>query len=104
MIPYSRVNPKNEEVQRVESSLVNTFQSLITNPLLGNVVIKKAVVLTSGTDNLVEHSLGRAPNGYIIVEASTDATIHKSPTVNTMPNSVYIFNTSKTVTVNILFF
>lgn len=104
MIPYSRVNPKNEEIQRVESSLVNTFQSLVNNPLLANLVIKKAIVLTSGVDNIVEHGVGKAPNGWIIVDQNTDAIVYKSSTVNTMPNTSIILNTNKTVTVNILFF
>lgn len=104
MQPYVRSGSNNTDIQRVENSLVSTLQSIITNPLLNSPTLKKAVVLTSGVDNVVDHGLNRPVTGWIIVDINAAAHIYKSATTNTMPTTSIILNTTSTVTVTILFF
>lgn len=104
MQPYVRSGSNNTDIQRVENSLVSTLQSIITNPLLNSPTLKKAVVLTSGVDNVVDHGLNRPVTGWIIVDKNVSADIYKSSTENTMPTTSIILNTTSTVTVTILFF
>jgi len=104
MQPYVRSGTNTPDVQRVENSLVNTFQSIITNPLLNSPTLKKAVVLTSGVDNVVDHGLNRSVTGWIIVDKNASADIYQSTTENTMPTTSIMLNTTNTVTVTILFF
>jgi hypothetical protein len=104
MQPYVRSGSNNADIQRVENSLVSTLQSIITNPLLNTPTLKKAIVLTSGVDNVVDHGLNRPVTGWIIVDKNATADIYKSATTNTMPTTSIILNTTSTVTVTILFF
>jgi hypothetical protein len=104
MQPYVRSGTNIPDVQRVENSLVNTFQSIITNPLLNSPTLKKAVVLTSGVDNQVDHGLNRSVTGWIIVDKNASADIYQSTTTNTMPSTSILLRTTSTVTVTILFF
>jgi hypothetical protein len=104
MQPYVRSGTNIPDVQRVENSLISTLQSIITNPLLNSPTLKKAVVLTTGVDNVVDHGLNRPVTGWIIVDKNTSADIYQSTTINTMPTTSIILNTTSTVTVTILFF
>lgn len=104
MQPYVRSGSNNVDIQRVENSLISTLQSIITNPLLNSPTLKKAVVLTFGVDNVVDHGLNRLVTGWIIVDKNASADIYQSATTNTMPSTSIILNTTSTVTVNILFF
>jgi hypothetical protein len=104
MQPYVRSGTNHPDLQRVENSLIATIQSVITNPLLNSPTLKKAIVLTSGVDNVVDHGLNRPVTGWIIVDKNTTADIYKSVTTNTMPTTSIILNTTSTVTVTILFF
>jgi hypothetical protein len=104
MQPYVRSGTNNTDIQRVENSLISTLQSIITNPLLNSPTLKKAVVLTTGVDNVVDHGLNRPVTGWIIVDKNASADIYKSATINTMPTTSIILNTTSTVTVTILFF
>jgi hypothetical protein len=104
MQPYVRSGSSNADIQRVENSLISTLQSIIPNPLLNSPTLKKAVVLTSGVDNVVDHGLNRPVTGWIVVDKNATADIYKSATTNTMPTTSIILNTTSTVTVTILFF
>jgi hypothetical protein len=104
MQPYVRSGTNNTDIQRVENSLISTLQSIITNPLLNSPTLKKAVVLTTGIDNVVDHGLNRPVTGWIIVDKNASADIYQSTTINTMPTTSIILNTTSTVTVTILFF
>jgi hypothetical protein len=104
MQPYVRSGTNNTDIQRVENSLISTLQSIITNPLLNSPTLKKAVVLTTGVDNVVDHGLNRPVTGWIIVDKNASADIYQSTTINTMPTTSIILNTTSTVTVTILFF
>jgi len=104
MQPYVRSGTNHPDLQRVENSLIASFQSIITNPLLNSPTLKKAVVLTSGVDNIVDHGLNRPINGWIIVNKNASADIYQSTTVNTIPTSSVILRTTNTATVSILFF
>lgn len=104
MQPYVRSGTNNTDIQRVENSLISTLQSIITNPLLNSPTLKKAVVLTTGVDNVVDHGLNRPVTGWIIVDINAAANVYRSATINTMPTTSIILNTTSTVTVSILFF
>jgi hypothetical protein len=104
MQPYVRSGTHQPDLQRVENSLIASFQSIITNPLLNSPTLKKAVVLTSGVDNVVDHGLSRPVTGWIIVDKNASADIYQSTTVNTMPTTSIMLKTTNTVTVSILFF
>ena len=104
MIPYNRVNPENPDVQRMENSLIATFNSIEKNPILGTVVIVKTVVLTSGTDTYVNHKLNRNVTGWIIINKNGFGDVKVSSTSNPIPTSSIILQSNATITVDILFF
>jgi hypothetical protein len=104
MIPYNRVNPTNPEVQNMENSLVNTFSSIDKNPLLNNLNIVKTIVLTSGVDTYVDHKLGRAVTGWIVINKNGFGDVKQSSTTNLIPKSSIILQSNATITVDILFF
>jgi hypothetical protein len=104
MRPYTVTNPTDLEVQRMEDSLVQTFNSIEKNPLLGNVNVIKSIVLTSGTDTYVDHKLGRAVTGWIIINKNGFGDVKQSSTTNPIVKSSIILQSNATITVDILFF
>jgi hypothetical protein len=104
MRPYTVTNPSNVEVQRMEDSLVQTFNSIEKNPLLGTLNIVKTVVLNSGIDTYVDHKLNRVVTGWIIINKNAFGDVKQSSTSNPIPKSSIILQSNATITVDILFF
>lgn len=104
MIPYVTVGATIPEVQRMENSLITTFNSIIKNPLLNNITIVKSLVLTSGVDTIIDHKLGKAVTGWIIINKDTFGDVIQSSTANPTPTSSIILKSNATMTVTVLFF
>jgi len=104
MIPYSSVNANDPEVQLVDQRLLMIFNSIIKNPLLNTPTIVKGIMLSSGVDTIVNHGLGRAVTGWVVIDKNGVADIYQSTTTNTIPTASIILKANATVTASILFF
>lgn len=104
MIPYSSVNANDPEVQLVDQRLLMIFNSIIKNPLLNSPTVVKGIMLNSGVDTIVNHGLGRAVTGWIIIDKNASGDVYQSTTTNTIPTASIILKATATVTVSILFF
>lgn len=104
MQQYVTTNSKNRDVQEIENSVVRVFNSLYNNPLLNGPVIVKAQTFTAGIDLTVNHKLGKAPNGYIVVGSDAPANVYTSSTKNVAPTAFVILKSDANATVDILFF
>lgn len=104
MLPYSSVNSNDPEVRAVDQKLLTIFNSIIKNPLLNSPVLLTAIMLSSGVDTPINHTLGRAVKGWIIVDKNATGDIWQSTTANPIPTSSIILRSNATMTVSILFF
>lgn len=104
MQQYVEVNANDRQTQEMNNNVSRVFQSLYANPLLNNPVIVKGLSFSSGVDLLVNHKLGRAVTGYIIINSNTAVNIYQSSTINNAPTTGIILKSNATATVDLLFF
>lgn len=104
MQQYVTTNSSQRDIQEVENSVLRVFNSLYNNPLLNGLTIIKNQVFIAGTDLTVTHKLGRAINGFIVVNLNGAAIIYQSSSKNIAPTSFVILKSNVNVTADILFF
>ena len=71
------------------------------NPILDSNTVT-AEIGTSDTE--VDHGLGRATQGWVVVDKNANADVWKSTTTNAAPERKVILKASATVTAKILFY
>jgi len=103
MKPFIRTSGLDRQVQIFEDSTATVFDSIYKNPLLGNLNIIQNVSLST-SDTYVNHKLGKAVTGYIVVNSNAAAQVYTSSTTNTQPTTAIILKASTSVIVSILFF
>jgi hypothetical protein len=88
-------------------SLANPRWAAVLNPVVGNPIVAgnllTSQVLKTGA-NVINHSLGRKLQGYIVVLNSAAATFYDSQAQNQQPELTLILNTSVPTTVSLYVF
>ena len=101
-VNFTQLWSSNQEVTRVQSHIQKTFAPLLELPFADGVLRADLSIETSDTE--IEHKLGRAYEGWLMVGLKTNAVVYESATVNTNKNSVIILKASTSATVSIFFF
>jgi hypothetical protein len=104
---FRKIRVKDKDLEQVQSNISNTIAPVLKSLIVDGVLVKD-IVLASGV-NRVNHTLGRPPEGWIIVDRNSAATVFKTVpvagTANTITDSSTISLTaSGAVTVSIWFF
>ena len=103
---FRKIRVKDQQLDDVQTNVANTLTPVLKSLIVDGVLIKD-IDLVSGV-NRINHTLGRVPEGWIIVDRNTTATVFKTiPTTaaNTITDSSTISLTSSgTVKVSIWFF
>lgn len=79
-----------------------TLNPIVSNPLVSGLILSD-VKLASGA-NVVNHLLGRALQGYLVVLNSAAITLYDSQLTNQKPELTLILNASGTATVSLYVF
>ena len=75
---FKTIRTKNSELDRVQSNVQLFSNELTTNPLLDGVLLKDIDLTT--TETLVNHTLGRLPQGWIIIKKDAAQDVYESGT------------------------
>ena len=100
---FARVFSTVQELVQVQDNIEQTINSVFNKEIV-NGVMRRDIVLTTGSDNIVSHQLGRNLLGWVVTERGANAVVYKSSTTNPFPDRNIILNCSANVTVNIWFF
>jgi hypothetical protein len=94
------------QLQENTRTALTSQSEAIAGCLQAQQVIDGVSFPTPGVDVVVPHSLGRAPVGYLMVQANAPAAVYTSPTTNPSPTSQLILRSSATgaVTADLLVF
>lgn len=98
----SYVDSSTNELGRVQD-FANKQISQISN----QIPIKNASTVTVNvltTDTVVQHGLGRVPNGYLIIDRDGAGVVFTSPSSNPSPESQLILRASVAVNVKVMVF
>jgi len=97
---FKTLNVKDYELAKVQDNTSEFISQIISNPILGGVLLKGLDVTTTATD--FAHGLGREPVGYFIVKANAQVTVFD--TVSTTPKVALKLTGSTTATINLWVF
>jgi len=104
MIPrISLVQSADRVLNLFQDKVLKSVNPLLSNPLLDGVLLE-SVVLASGTDTIVNHTLGRKLVGWVITRRRASATIYDKQDANLTADLTLVLNSSAAVTVDIYVF
>jgi hypothetical protein len=101
-VNFTQLWSKDQEVTRVQSHIQKTFAPLLELPFADGVLRSDLSIGTADTE--IEHKLGRAYEGWLVVGLKTNSVVYESATSNTNKNSVIILQASSAATATIFFF
>lgn len=92
-----------KEVTLLQTLWSPPLNQLLTNPLLNGLMLPN-VILAVG-DNVINHRLGRTPQGYLITRYIGAATvIYDKQSTNKIPDLTLVLNSTVATTVNLYVF
>ena len=99
---FKTFNASNTELNRLQDNVADGFNSVLTSVILDYNIVSK-VALKVG-DNIVDHKLGRAPVGWIVVRKRGAGNFYDKQDSNPTPTRNIVINSDSAVTVDIYFF
>ncbi len=90
-------------MQKLQDELETTFRLLEQKDFISG-VFSRSVALASGTDNYIDHGLGRRFQGYVITRKDAAGDVYESNTTNSRPELQLILKTSAACVVNLYIF
>ena len=100
MKSFKRVHTPNELLNRVQDNMSLFADALVKIPLLDGILVKDVALGT--TEVRVNHTLGREPQGWIIVKKNAAADIYESS--STLADRYLSLTATATVTASIWIF
>lgn len=97
---FNKVAGATGDVAALQQRLFEFFAQFFNNPLLDGVLLKQVQLGSTATQ--VPHTLGREPQGWIIVNKTANADVWQSGT--TLSKSFITLQASTTVTVDLWVF
>lgn len=89
-----------EDVERLQDTIENVFNGITNSPILSGQLVESVDLDTTAIR--VEHKLGRAALGYIIVRQNADATVYEE--TDTRPDLFLKLKSSSPVKVSLWVF
>lgn len=100
---FKKLNTKDPQVNKIQENIQNAIEPIILKAILDGVLLKN-VCLDPLISNEVVHSLGRAPQGWIIVRKRADARIWDVQDFNRNPSRTLSLTCSHEVEVDLWVF
>ncbi len=72
---FRKLVTADSALSRLQDTLTEVFNWIRRREVLDGILLKNIDIATSST--AVNHGLGRAPEGYIVVRANAGATVHQ---------------------------
>jgi hypothetical protein len=99
MSTLTQFQSNDKDFQLLQNSWATVLNPIVNNPSNQSILLKN-IVLASG-DNTINHLLGRALQGWIVIRKSAAADIFDKQSANQMPDKTLVLNSSAAVTVSL---
>lgn len=103
MRPFEKTRSSNADVRAVQESTESALLALGDAQITQGRLIK-SVSITAGSAARVDHKLGKAPAGWLVVGKSAEATVWDEQAANGTPARTLVLQASANVTVNLWVF
>jgi hypothetical protein len=98
---FKQVGGVQPDLDKVQKNLGETFGSILNSLVLDGVLLSNISLIT-GQVNVVDHKLGRVPQGWIIAGQNANTVIWSSPAA--LPSKSLELNCGANVTINLWVF
>lgn len=104
-LAFRREHTGNASLDRVQAQAQRTATALNLLPFADGVWVRNQVI-TGGADTIVNHGLGRKPQGYIVTRSTAGVVVFESAAASqpTDQTRQYALRASSTVTVDLWIF
>lgn len=99
-VKLRRLPGQDQVLTQLQSNIDTAFSQIQQIPPLRGALLT-GVLLTSGQDNIINHGLGRAYQGFVVARLSADSRVWESSTTNVQPTTQIIIRSSANCTVNL---
>ena len=96
---YSRIQTENEDLRKIQENIASAVEGLDKNILLKNKILYDIDLGPEETD-IIQHGLGRCPNGWNIIKRSGPGQVWQV----TLDEKIIELQSDTSVTVSILVF
>lgn len=73
--PFRRIRTTDRDLSKVQDAVAGPLRDVVTNKIINGTLVTD-VALASATTTILNHKLGKTPQGYIVVKKSAAATIY----------------------------
>ena len=94
-------NYSNPDLVDLQANLISFLQQFFELPVLSGVTIQN-VPLVAGMDNLINHKLGKAIQGWMVIRKNAAADVYEQPVA--LPSKQINLHTSADCTVSLYIF
>jgi hypothetical protein len=98
----ARVQTDSREINQIQSNIATILNPIQANPMSSGIIVD-GIVLASGS-NVIQHTLGRILQGYIVILKSANVTIYDSQSTNATPNLTLVLVSSGAATISLYLF
>lgn len=71
---FKKLETEEDSGNLIQENIASVVEPLLRSPIVNGVLLK-GVTLVTGTINQISHTLGRAPQGWIVVRQDANANI-----------------------------
>lgn len=99
---FRKIRSTINDIQRVQDAVAVVFNSLLKKQILDGRLIRDKFLDSSANPISIDHGLGKAPRGWVIVKQDADANVYES--TSSTPNATLELNATADVTVSLWVF
>lgn len=103
---FIKIRTQDEDLNKMQERVEAAFQPIFNSEIVNGVFLEE-INLVTGSDNIIEHKLGRKVRGYIVVSKSANSNVYdKINDASDTTNKNFYLNLqcSANVTVNLWIF
>jgi len=98
----ARVQTDSRELNQFQSQVISSVNPVLQNPIVNGTLLS-GIVVASGS-NTINHGLGRALIGWIIVRNNASVTFYDTQVSNTSPDRTLLLTASGAATISLYVF
>lgn len=101
--PFRKIRANDPVVEQLQRAVEDPLKDISSRLILDGQLLRD-VVLTSGSDTVIDHKLQRNLVGWLVVRSNAAATYYDKQATNLTPDLTLVLRTSATATVTLWVF
>lgn len=100
---FRKIRSDREDVKQLQDAVASTFQQVVNKEILDGILLEGIELVATEWIN-VEHKLGRAVRGYIVVRTNASGSLSEDLAANPAPTKFIRLSSDQTRTISLWVF